>query len=109
LRYPNASPDKVLRIVAALREEQGHRWVRLTVEDHGIGIAPEVSGRVFDPFFTTKPRDQGTGLGLSISHGIIHDHGGSLWFESEPGQGTRFHLELPLVDTGGLPSDPAGA
>jgi PAS domain S-box-containing protein len=72
-------------------------WVRLTVEDHGAGIPEAVRDRIIDPFFTTKPREKGTGLGLSISHGIIKDHGGVLWFESEVGQGTRFHVDLPVA------------
>ena len=71
------------------------RWLRLTVADRGAGIPAEIQGRIFDPFFTTKPRDQGSGLGLAISHGIVRDHGGRLTFETTPGEGTRFHLELP--------------
>jgi signal transduction histidine kinase len=72
------------------------RWLRLTVADQGAGIPPEIQGRIFDPFFTTKPRDQGTGLGLAISHGIVQDHHGVLHFETEPGQGTQFYVELPV-------------
>lgn len=71
--------------------------VRLTVEDHGTGIPAAVRPRILDPFFTTKPRDKGTGLGLSISHGIIKDHGGRLWFESETGQWTKAHVDLLVV------------
>ena len=62
-------------------------------------MPPEVVGRVFDPFFTTKPKDKGTGLGLSISYGIVKEHGGELSFESQPGAGTRFHVDLK-VDNG---------
>ncbi len=72
-------------------------WLRLTVEDHGTGIPEEVRARIFDPFFSTKPRDKGTGLGLSISHGIVRDHGGVLSVESEEGQWTRFHVDLPTA------------
>jgi len=94
-RYPAYDADKVLRITARAFEEEGTVWVRTTVEDHGAGIPPEVRARVFDPFFTTKPKGIGTGLGLSISHGIVQDHHGRLFVESEPGR-TRFHLDLPL-------------
>ncbi len=73
-------------------------WIRLTVEDHGGGIPPAVRDRILDPFFTTKPKDKGTGLGLSISHGIVKDHGGELWFESEVGKCTRFHVDLPVME-----------
>jgi len=68
------------------------------VADQGTGISPEIQARIFDPFFTTKPRDQGTGLGLSISHGIVQDHHGVLHFETAPGIGTQFHLELPAEE-----------
>ncbi|HEY9173597.1 MAG TPA: PAS domain S-box protein, partial [Verrucomicrobiae bacterium] len=98
-RYPGHDPDKVLKLEVNLFEKEGRRWIRVTVEDHGTGIPPEVRERMFDPFFTTKPRDKGTGLGLAISHGIVKEHHGRLTVESEPGRFTRMHLELP-VDNG---------
>jgi signal transduction histidine kinase len=73
--------------------------VCLEFEDDGPGIPEAVRSRIFDPFFTTKPVGVGTGLGLSLSHGIIERHGGRIWVESEPGQGTTFHIELPLDAT----------
>ena len=73
--------------------------VCLEFEDDGPGIPEEVRSRIFDPFFTTKPVGVGTGLGLSLSHGIIERHGGRIWVESEPGDGTTFHIELPLDAT----------
>ncbi len=79
--------------------EARQRWIRITVADHGGGIPVDIRDRIFDPFFTTKPRDQGTGLGLAISHGIVKEHHGRLHFETDPGVGTRFHLDLP-VDNG---------
>jgi PAS domain S-box-containing protein len=97
-RFPNGSDEKIVRISAMELGMEGSRWVRLTVEDRGIGIPADVVPRIFDPFFTTKPRDRGTGLGLSISYGIIREHGGNLWVESEPGNGTRFHVDLPTTD-----------
>jgi signal transduction histidine kinase len=69
------------------------------VEDHGKGINPDVKERMFEPFYTTKDRAVGTGLGLSISYGIVKDHHGELSVDSEPGQYTRFHMDLP-VDNG---------
>ena len=98
-RYAGYDPDKVLNVEACLFEKQGRRWIRVTVEDHGTGVPPEVRERMFDPFFTTKPRDQGTGLGLAISHGIVKEHQGVMVVETEPGRFTRMHVDLP-VDKG---------
>jgi len=78
-------------------DKDGGPWLRMTVEDHGAGIPAPVRERIFDPFYTTKPAGMGTGLGLSISHGIVKDHGGELHFETEPGHGTRFHVDLPVA------------
>jgi len=72
------------------------RYLCLTVQDHGPGIAPEHQERVFEPFFTTKPKGRGTGLGLSVAHGIMARHQGAIGLHSEPGAGARFHLYLPV-------------
>ena len=93
-RYPEFSPDKTIRIIARPFERQGVAWMRLSVEDRGGGVPPEIEDRLFDPFFTTKDMDKGTGLGLSISYGIVKEQGGELWFETEAGVGTRFHVDL---------------
>lgn len=69
------------------------RGVRIEVEDHGEGIAPEHLSRVFDPFFTTKDAG-GTGLGLSVSQGIVHGYGGDIRVRSVAGQGSVFQLFL---------------
>jgi two-component system, NtrC family, sensor kinase len=79
-----------------------HSWsegdtVRVDVSDTGQGIAPEHLARIYDPFFTTKQGRKGTGLGLSVTYGIVQEHGGSIDVQSEPGAGTLFHLEFPLV------------
>jgi signal transduction histidine kinase len=74
--------------------------VRLEFHDDGAGIPEDVQNRIFDPFFTTKDVGAGTGLGLSLSHGIIERHGGRIFVGSEPGRGTTFVIDLPLVATG---------
>jgi len=70
--------------------------VGLSLRDEGSGIAPEHLARLTDPFFTTKRESGGTGLGLSVSSGIVKEHGGTLHFTSEPGQGTTVTLLLPV-------------
>ncbi|HEU5451032.1 MAG TPA: ATP-binding protein, partial [Terriglobales bacterium] len=69
--------------------------VHVEIQDTGEGITPELLARIFDPFFTTKAPGRGTGLGLSISHGIIKDHGGEIWAQSSPGEGTTMTVVLP--------------
>jgi PAS domain S-box-containing protein len=76
--------------------------VSVLVSDTGTGIAPEHITKIYDPFFTTKtsPREgqsRGTGLGLSVTYGIIQEHAGKIRVESNPGQGTTFYLEFPLI------------
>jgi signal transduction histidine kinase len=72
-------------------------YVRLTAQDSGCGMTPEVAARAFDPFFTTKPAGQGTGLGLSMVYAFVRQAGGGAWIDSTPGQGTRISLMLPRL------------
>lgn len=69
------------------------RYVRVSVCDHGSGIAPEHLRRIFDPYFTTKKK--GRGLGLAITDSIVRRHGGHVSVESTPASGTAFHLYFP--------------
>jgi signal transduction histidine kinase len=76
--------------------------VTVRITDTGSGITRENLQRIYDPFFTTKtsPREgerRGTGLGLSVSYGIIQEHSGKIQAWSEPGRGTTFQLEFPLI------------
>ena len=95
-RYPEYNSNKIICIKVRQFEKNGQKWLRTTIEDHGIGIPKEIRERIFDPFFTTKDRTKGTGLGLSISRGIIKDHKGELTFEVKDKQYTRFHIDLPI-------------
>jgi nitrogen-specific signal transduction histidine kinase/ActR/RegA family two-component response regulator len=72
-------------------------YVRLTVVDTGIGIAPDVLHRVFDPFFTTKERGKGTGLGLATVRQVARDARGDVRIDSERGRGTTVRVVLPRV------------
>ncbi|HZH30585.1 MAG TPA: ATP-binding protein [Pyrinomonadaceae bacterium] len=68
---------------------------RITIADRGRGMDAKTRARIFEPFYTTKKR--GTGLGLAIVKKIVEQHGGAITVESAPGEGTRFHVELPLA------------
>ena len=69
--------------------------VRLSIQDNGAGIAPEVLEKVFEPFFTTKSVGTGTGLGLSQVYGFIRSSGGEVKIDSSIGRGTTVHLMFP--------------
>ncbi len=76
--------------------KQSDGMIRISIADDGTGITTENQKHLFDPFFTTKPEGKGTGLGLSICHGIVTNHNGKVWVESELGKGTAFLIELPV-------------
>ncbi|MFC1904158.1 sensor histidine kinase [Chloroflexota bacterium] len=77
--------------------ERVENIVKASFADDGPGIAKENMGHLFDPFFTTKEVGKGTGLGLSISYGIVTEHGGRIYAESELGKGATFIVELPVI------------
>ncbi len=81
----------------SVRTFQQGDTVGVDVSDTGHGIEAENLTRIFDPFFTTKGARKGTGLGLSVSYGIVREHSGVIEVESQPGEGTRFHLEFPAA------------
>ncbi len=89
----DASPQGGIILVKTAQEDD---FLMVTVEDHGVGIAPEDAPRVFEPFFTTKPVGVGSGLGLDIVHRILAVKlGGTISFESVPGR-TVFTVRLPI-------------
>jgi len=86
-------------------------YIRIRVSDTGSGFEPEIGEQIFDPYFSTKPKDKGTGLGLSISYGIIKNAGGLIVAHSQPGEGSRFDVFLPVSEkfaTQNLPEDHCG-
>jgi CheY-like chemotaxis protein len=70
--------------------------VELTVSDTGVGMTEDIRSRIFEPFFTTKG-DAGTGLGLATVYGIVTQTGGDIACTSGVGQGSTFHVWLPLA------------
>ncbi|MEU1796066.1 sensor histidine kinase [Streptomyces californicus] len=90
-------PDRAPRIsVECVREDD---FWHLTVSDNGIGIAPEFADKVFVIFQRLHGRDEydGTGIGLALCRKIIEFHGGRIWLEQEPAEGTRIHFTLPVA------------
>jgi len=69
------------------------KYIKIAIQDHGIGISEENKKKIFDPFFTTK--ETGNGLGLATSYSIIKNHDGYITVESKLGVGTTFHIYLP--------------
>jgi two-component system, NtrC family, sensor kinase len=82
--------------ILAIRTSTANKAVRIEIADTGMGIASENLARIYDPFFTTKAPKKGTGLGLSVTYGIVREHGGTIEVESQPGQGTKFIIDVPL-------------
>jgi two-component system cell cycle sensor histidine kinase/response regulator CckA len=72
------------------------RYVRITIEDHGTGIADEHIHKIFDPYFTTK--EHGSGLGLATVYSIVKNHDGFVGVESKEGVGTSFFVYLPTSE-----------
>jgi signal transduction histidine kinase len=88
-------------IGVASADEDG--FVQLFVTDNGVGISPEDQGKLFSRFFRAGSASLtgagGAGLGLYITRSLVELHGGRIWFESEPDQGSTFHVTFPVAET----------
>ncbi|MEY4583247.1 MAG: hypothetical protein RL701_7950 [Pseudomonadota bacterium] len=106
-RYAPGHENKLISVTGKAWRREDKSFVRLTVEDHGVGIPAVALDKIFDPFWTSKTDGQAAGLGLSVSQGIVVEHGGAINVESEPGHFTRVHVDLPAAST--YASDPPHA
>ena len=77
-----------------INEQRNGDIIHISIKDNGEGIPPETQSSIFIPNFTTK--SSGTGLGLAMCKGIVEQAKGKIWFETEQGKGTTFHVELPV-------------
>ncbi len=94
IKFHREEEPPVVHISAA---REGGEWI-FSVKDNGIGIDPELFGRLFNLFQRLHPQDKypGTGVGLAVTKKIIQRHGGRVWVESLPEKGSTFHFSLPL-------------
>ena len=90
-RYPSGGGQ--VQIEAGCGD--GFVWAR--VRDNGVGIPEDKVGVIFDPFYTTKPPGKGTGLGLNVVFRILTKYRGNITVESRRGEGTMFHLKIPMA------------
>jgi Signal transduction histidine kinase len=85
-----------LTLRSSVAASEDGQVIRVEISDTGVGIPERDLQKIFNPFYTTKPVGQGTGLGLSICFGIIKEHDGQIWAESQLGAGTRVTIVLPV-------------
>jgi two-component system NtrC family sensor kinase len=84
-----------LKIFTETMVHESQAGAVFTIQDTGKGILPEHIDRLFEPFFTTRSVGFGTGLGLSVSYGIVTDHNGQIFVESQVGEGSIFRVWFP--------------
>ncbi len=94
IRAENIEPDEEDSDGQKVRDQ-----IKVSIQDHGSGISPELMGKIFDPYYSSKDNfaQKGMGLGLSICYAIIEDHNGRIEVESEVGTGTTFEIYLPAA------------
>jgi len=94
IEYSGEAPPRV-RVDA---ERAGEEWI-LSVRDEGIGIDPDDTDRIFEVFQRAHTEDDhdGTGIGLALCRQIVERHGGEIWVDAEPGEGSTFSFRLPAT------------
>jgi signal transduction histidine kinase len=90
-------PEKSRRI--EIQTNLKNKWVELVIRDNGAGIAEQEVQNIFQPFYSSKPTATNWGMGLSLCHSIITTHGGKISAVSKIGEGTSFHIVMPLLST----------
>ncbi len=92
IKYRSAEPPRIH--LSAWRED--HAWI-FSVRDNGIGIAPKYYKRIFEIFRRLHNQQEypGTGIGLAVCRRVVHGHGGNLWLDSSPGNGSTFYFTIP--------------
>lgn len=94
VRTANDSPDVTMR---SHDRPQAGSYIRVIIQDSGVGMTEETREKAFEPFFTTKSIGRGAGLGMAATYGIVKGHKGHIELESEQGRGTRITVYLPAV------------
>ncbi len=85
---------------------EGFGFVKVSVQDTGVGIPPENMDKLFTPFFSTKEAVKGVGLGLAVSYGIVERHGGRIEVQSQVGKGSTFSVFIPIFREDGPAEEP---
>lgn len=90
-------PEKSRRI--EIETNIKNKWVELVIRDNGAGMAEEQLKQIFQPFYSSKPTATNWGMGLSLCLAIVTAHGGKITAASKPGEGSSFHIVMPLIRT----------
>lgn len=101
LKYTPADGTVKIDATVHVTNDYGSDMVQVSIADSGIGIPAQSQDKIFSKFYradnATKIKTDGTGIGLYISKQIIDEHDGTIWFESQEGEGTTFYIQLPIA------------